>query len=252
MSTLNFRPRVPVFDANIGVGHRHDRPAPFAGPEQLLKEMTRHGVERAVIYQVQGEQISALDGNALLRDWAADHSAFSLQWVASAGPNSLAQLQQLDAAAPIASVRLHDTQAANAPFTDWLYGDLLTWLSQQRIPLWISLADTPAAEIITTLARFPDLTTVLLGAHYTHSLFVEPLLQNLPNAHLELSRFENLDGITRLIHAFGNQRFLYGSYYPRYAMGAMLFYLHHIGLDDDQLAAVCAGNLTRLLERQAP
>ena len=56
MSTLHFQPRVPVFDANIGVGHRHDRAAPFENTNELLDEMGRHGVGRAVIYHVQGEK----------------------------------------------------------------------------------------------------------------------------------------------------------------------------------------------------
>ena len=252
MTALNFQPRVPVFDANIGVGHRHDRPAPFANAAQLLEEMDRCGVGRAVVYHVQGELISAVDGNLRLRDWTAGHSAFSLQWVAGPGAASLAQLQDLHARDPLGSVRLHATDPSGALFVDWIYGDLLAWLSAAAIPLWISLADTAPEQLMATLPQFPDLTTVLLGAHYSHSLVVRPLLQHLPKAHLELSRFENLDGIAALIDAFGVQRFLYGSYYPRYAMGPMLFYLHHIDLDDAQLAAVCAGNLTRLLEREAP
>ena len=32
MPSLNFTPRVPVYDANVGVGHRRDGPAPFADP----------------------------------------------------------------------------------------------------------------------------------------------------------------------------------------------------------------------------
>ena len=36
MASLSFRARVPTFDANVGVGHRHDQPAPFETPDQLL------------------------------------------------------------------------------------------------------------------------------------------------------------------------------------------------------------------------
>ena len=46
MTTLNFQARVPVFDANIGVGHLRNRASPFESPEQLLREMDRHGVAR--------------------------------------------------------------------------------------------------------------------------------------------------------------------------------------------------------------
>ena len=58
---------------------------------------------------------------------------------------------------------------------------------------------------------------------------------------------ENLGGIESLIGEFGVELFLYGSDYPRYAMGSMLFYLHHLAIDDDALAALTAGNLERIL-----
>ena len=242
---LSFRARVPVFDANIGVGHCHDRPSPFADVAGLRAEMQRHGVERGLIYHLQGETISAIEGNEALRAWRGD--GLVLQWVAGPSADSLAQLRALHAAGEVSSVRLHNTEACRIPFADWIYGELLAWLAAERIPLWLSLADTPVAEVMETLRRFPDVQAVLLGAHYMHSLALRPLLRALPQAVLELSRFENLGGIEALIGEFGVERFLYGSYYPRYAMGPMLFYLHHLAIDDDALAALTAGNLERIL-----
>ncbi|MCE2450780.1 MAG: hypothetical protein J4F35_21250 [Candidatus Latescibacteria bacterium] len=242
---LSFRARVPVFDANIGVGHCHDRPSPFADVAGLRAEMQRHGVERGLIYHLQGETISAIEGNEALRDWQSN--GLVPQWVAGPSADSLAQLRELHAAGEVSSVRLHNTEASRVPFADWIYGELLAWLAAEHIPLWISLADTPVAEVMETLRRFPDLQAVLLGAHYVHSLALRPLLRALPQAAIELSRFENLGGIEALIGEFGIERFLYGSYYPRYAMGPILFYLHHLGIDDDALAALTAGNLERIL-----
>ena len=247
MTSLNFQPRVPVFDANIGVGHRQDQPAPFEDAAGLLEEMHRHGVERALIYHVQGETISAVQGNEQLIRWAAADLPLSLQWVASPIPDSLRQLQELHAAGKVQSVRLPSIDPDRHPFLDWIYGELLEWLSAERIPLWISLADISTTDLMNTLRLFPDLVTVLLGAHYTHAMFVRPLLKHLPNAHLELSRYEVLGEVEALREEFGCQRLLYGSFYPRYAMGPMLFYLHHLRLDDAELTAVCAGNLERLL-----
>lgn len=245
MISLNFQPRVPVFDANVGVGHRHDRPSSFSEANELLEEMQRHGVDRAVIYHVQGEAISAIRGNEALPGWAGD--AFSLQWVAGPGDDSLRQLKGFHATERVVSVRLHSPEGGRVPFVDWLYGPLLDWLSAERIPLWVSLADGSTTEIVNTLQRFPDLTVVLLGAHYVHSTMISPMLRRLPKTFLELSRFENLAGVETLVAEMGAERLLYGSYFPRYAMGPMLFYLHHLNIDDSDLAAICAGNLERLL-----
>ena len=246
MTSLNFQPRVPVFDANVGVGHRHDRPSPYSDANELLEEMHRHGVDRALIYHVQGEAISAIRGNEMLLGWTGD--AFSLQWVAGPGDDSLRQLKGFHADERLRSVRLHSPEGGRVPFVDWLYGPLLDWLSTEGIPLWVSLADGSPVELLDALQRFPDLTVVLLGAHYVHSTIVGPMLRRLPKAFLELSRFENLAGIETLIAEEGVERLLYGSYFPRYAMGPILFYLHHMEIDDADLTAICAGNLERLLE----
>ena len=70
----------------------------------------------------------------------------------------------------------------------------------------------------------------------------------MPNAYLELSRYEPIGEIEALRDEFGTERLVYGSWYPRYAMGPMLFYLHHTNLTDAELALVCAGNLARILD----
>jgi len=80
-----------------------------------------------------------------------------------------------------------------------------------------------------------------------HHLLVRPLLARLPNAHLELSRYEPIGEIEALRDEFGAHRLVYGSWYWQYAMGPMLFYLHHTDLNDEELARVCAGNLERIL-----
>ena len=103
--------------------------------------------------------------------------------------------------------------------------------------------------MVTTLEGYPDLPTVLVGAHYVHHLQVRPLLKRLPNSHLELSRYEPLGEIEALCDEFGASRLVYGSWYPQYAMGPMLFYLHNTRLSEDEIALVCAGNLERILGR---
>ena len=250
MSVLNFKARVPVIDANIGVGHRHDRPHPTPDRPTLLQEMHRHGVDRAVLYQVQGESISQIDGNQALTTWANDDGLFVLQWMAGSSKRSLDQLQGLHADGRLSCVRLTNTDSAWNPFVHWIYGELLEWLQAENIPLWVSLAESDSADVVTTLTQFPDLVTVLVGAHYTHALWIRPLLNNIPRAHLELSRYEVLGEVEALRDEFGIERLVYGSFFPRYQMGPMLFYLHHLDFSEDELAAVCAGNVERILQRE--
>jgi hypothetical protein len=256
MTTLTFKPRVPVFDANIRVGDLPGQPAPCRDRVALLAEMDRHGVERAVIYHALTEEVSPVEGNLLLEPWlgtdAREDGAYDgrliPQWSVLPTAASLAQVQALHGQRRVSSVRLHDTRVAGLPFRPWAYDPLLAWLSARRIPVWIPLPGADVDELVMTLQGHPDLVTVLVGAHYVHHLQVRPLLTRLPNAHLELSRYEPIGEIEALCHEFGANRLVYGSWYSQFAMGAMLFYLHHTDLSEEELASVCAGNLERILE----
>ena len=74
-----------------------------------------------------------------------------------------------------------------------------------------------------------------------------PLIKGLPNAHIEISRFFLTNGISRLLDAVGHERILFGSGFPDSSMSPQRYNLHLIGLFNNVLAAICAGNLERLL-----
>lgn len=258
-SDLSFKAQVPVIDANVGVGHTNVRPAPIDSPDELLAEMHRHGVERALIYHQQGNILSPISANEFLREWLEGHEdVFIPQWMAGPEPDSLAQLRELRAAGEVSNVRFHESGASGVPFVDWVYCDILDWLQEEQIPVWISLHDhwdstwtqrsnTPVTEIMDILAAYPDLIAVLVGAHYNHSHYVRPFLKR-PNTYVDLSRYEVLRAIEELVDEFGPDRLLYGSFYPRLAMGPMLYYIHTLGFEEATLEAICAGNLLRLLK----
>ena len=245
--SLSFSATIAVVDANVGIGHRHDRRYPYDSADGLLQEMDRHGVNRARGYHVQGELISPTQGNEQLDAWIGGHERLIPQHVAGSDSASLSQLRSLRAGGPLRSVRLHNTTECRLPFTPWLYGDLLTWLSDEGRPLWVSMADTPASEIVDTLSSYPDLSVVLVGTHYVHTTMVRPMLKALPRAAMELSRYENIRGIEKPVLEFGAGRFLYGSFFPRYAMGSMLYYLHRLDLADGELERICSANLEAIL-----
>ena len=248
MTTLNFKSRIAVIDANIRVGDLRDEPSPCRNRGELLDEMDRHGVDRGFIYHAQAEVLSPIDGNVYLEVWLGDDGRLHPQWSVMPTHDSIAQIQRLHAEGRVHCVRLHDTRQSGLPFRPWAYDNLLSWLSEAGIPVFISVPDADLDELVTTLQAYPALVSILVGAHYTHALWVRPLLTALPNAHLELSRYEPICEIEALRDEFGADRLVYGSWYSRYAMGPMLFYLHHTDLSDAELAQVCEGNLIRLLE----
>ena len=250
-AALRFQPRVPVFDANVCLGHPHNQVSAAPDADALLAVMDRHGAQRAVVYHGHAQTISAIEGNEMLlaaiEGW---EPRLIPQCMALPTDASLAQLRSFHARGLLRSVRLHDLTGLDVPLADWVYGPLLAWLSEQRLPLWVPLPEIDTGQLVALLRGHPDLRVVLVGAHYRHSLLVRPLLRVLPQAFLELSRDENLGDVESLCAEFGAERLLYGSWYPRYAMGPTLYYLHHTTLSDGQLAQVCAGNVERLLVRE--
>lgn len=248
MIALSFKARIPVFDANIRVGDLYNELSPCRNRDQLLTEMDLHGVHRALVYHAQAETMSPLDGNCYLESWLDNDNRTYPQWLIMPTPDSISQVQTLHAKGKVRSVRLYDTWSVGLPFRPWVYDELLSWLNQVRVPTFISLLGVDSDELVTTLSAYPELVTVLVGAHYQHALWVRPVLTALPNAYLELSRYEPIGEIEALRDEFGAKRLIYGSWYPRYAMGPMLFYLHQTTLTEVELALVCAGNLTRILE----
>ena len=69
MTTLNFKARVSVCDANIRVGDLRDEPSPCRNRGELLAELDRHGVDQGLIYHAQTEILSPIDGNVYLEAW---------------------------------------------------------------------------------------------------------------------------------------------------------------------------------------
>ena len=251
MNSLNFSPRVSVFDANVRVGDLKDEPSPCRDRDQLLAEMDRHGVERALVYHAQAESLSPIDGNRYLEDWFGDDRRRLVpQWIIMPTDESLGQIQELHGQGRVQAVRLFQPSLSELPFRPWVYDAMLSWLNEANVPLWISLPDANIDHVVTTLQAYPDLVSVLVGAHYVHTLWVRPVLNALPNAYLELSRYESIGELEALRDDFGAQRLVYGSWYWRLAMGPMLFYLHHASFDERELALICAGNLERILQRE--
>lgn len=244
LTQLDFSPTVALFDANISVGTGRLELGRTAERQALLDELDRHGVGRAVVYHRHADEVSPIHGNELLQHWLHSDQRLMPLWSALPTDDSLAQISALYQAGLVRAVRL--SPSAGLPFVTWVYHDLLSWLTTHGVPLWIALPDLDPAALVATLRNYPQLRVVLTEAHYSHALIVERMLTALPGLHLELSRFEPLDGVRHLIARFGVERLLYGSAHPRYALGPIAYYLHHCGLDSAQLTQICSGNLERL------
>ena len=161
--------RMPVFDANVAVGDAKYGLSPLRGRRQLLAEMDRHGVGRALIYHANSHQ-PLVDGTVTddeLDEWRDER--LLPQWTGWPTPASIECLQRRHAAGDLTSVRIcAGGDRVLSPFQPWLYGELLTWLAEIGAPAVIELPelDPRYPQWVTVLFAYPG-TKLLARTKFT-------------------------------------------------------------------------------------
>ena len=251
---LNFKPSVPVFDANVALGRRHDSRVREDTAAGVLREMDRAGVNRALCYAPHAAGYNSQQGNTLLIELIHGESRLVPQFVCNPAYDDFDSFRRdfTDAAARCIRMLpgLH-----NYPFRDWVVGPWLQWMSSAGIALWLPsdyrfMGQTHplvAADVHATIKQFPQLNVVLSEIHYSHVSWALPLLRSLPNVFIEISRLTIADPISRFLQSVDPERILFGSRFPDSAMPVHLYALHQMKLDESTLRAICAGNLLKLL-----
>ena len=251
---LNFRPTVPVFDANVALGRRHDSRVPVDTAAGILQEMDRAGVNRALCYAPHAAGYNSQQGNVLLMELIHGESRLVPQFVCNPAFDTFDSFTKDFTDAAASCVRMLPA-LHNYPFRDWVVRPWLEWMSAEGIPLWLpsdyqfrgrSHPLVPS-EIHDTVKQYPDLNVVLSEIHYSHVSWAMPLLQSLPNVSIEISRFTIADPVTRLLKVIAQERILFGSRFPDSAMPVHLYALHQMGLKESTLRAICSGNLLKIL-----
>jgi predicted TIM-barrel fold metal-dependent hydrolase len=251
---LAFKPVVPVFDANAALGRRHDRRVAVDTPAGMLKEMDRAGIGRALVYHPHAVGYDSTEGNSWLLEIIHGDARFVPQFVCNPAFDDFGAFTSWVKQAAIRSVRMVPA-LHGYPFRDWVVKRWLDWFTAERIPVWLPTeyqfmgrtSDLDAADVHDTVRAHPDLQVVLSEVHYRHVAWALPMVASLPNVSVEISRFGIGEAVPRLLKIAGGDRVLFGSRFPDSAMSPHLYALHRLGLGNDLLARICAGNLQRLL-----
>lgn len=243
---LHFKPSVAVFDANMALGRRHDRPVRSHSAEDALAAMDMAGVQRALVYTQHAVEFDGPQGNDLLVEMTAGEPRFVPQFAVNPGFDKLEAFAE--------SLRAHDVRSVRMapnlhgyPFRDWTVGRWMGWLAETGIPLWLNAEHVDPSEMHDTLRANPEVNAVLSEVHYRHTSWAVPLLGAVPNLSVEYSRFVNLHGIEILLDTVGEERLMFGSRFPDSPIAPQLYQLHRYGLGESTLTAICSGNLERLL-----
>lgn len=242
------------FDCNAFFGLPVIRPfAPVTTAEELLTEMDRAGVERALVWHIAQQDVAPRIGNNLLAEAIAPHPRLSGCWTVL--PNQAREFpppdvlfRQMQAARVVALRVFPDIHRFLLNAVSM--GELLDAMVARRVPLFVSVKRGMSwRDVYTLLAEFPDLVCVICdhGCWGEDRLF-RPLLERYPNVYVDTAQYLLDGGIEALVADYGPQRLLFGSGFPESCFGGMMLALKHAQISDEAKSLIAGGNLERIIE----
>lgn len=240
------------FDCNAYFGLPAQRPlAPVATAEELLAEMDRAGVEKALVWHILQHDAAPQVGNAMLTEAIAPHPCLYGCWTVLPNqarefplPNVLfRQMQQ----SRVKALRIFPNDhrfLCNAVSM----GDVLEPMVARRVPLIVSVQrGMDWRDIYALLAEFPDLVLIICdhGCWGEDRMF-RPLLERYPNVYVDTAQYLLDGGIESLVTDYGARRLLYGSGFPELHFGGMMMALKHAEIPNEAKVAIAGGNLQRI------
>jgi predicted TIM-barrel fold metal-dependent hydrolase len=241
------------FDCNAFFGLPALRPlAPVATAEELLAEMDRAGVERALVWHIAQHDAAPRVGNQLLADAIAPHPRLMGCWTVL--PNQArefpapAELFRQMKTARVVALRVFPN-AHKFLLNAVTMGDLLESMAARRVPLFVSVRrGMERHDVYNLLAEFPDLVCVICdpGCWGEDRLF-RPLLERYPNVYVDTAQYLLDGGIEALVADYGPQRILFGSGFPESYFGGMMMALKHAQISDEAKVLIAHCNLERII-----
>lgn len=244
--------RLVACDATMGLpripprGYRPDQ-------EDLLSEMRRLGIERAIVRHRAAYECGPIAGNrAILEETRGREELLATWFVTPDGfepdfdPEKAIE-QMVEAGVRVAWT---NPQAEGFSLLPWCSGPLYEVLEARRVPLLLSYANTTADVLDVVLGNFPRLRLILLDApRLGRSRLLYPLLRRHPNLWLCLSQSYSVhQGFEDLCRTFGQERWVFGTGYPEAEGGAAIAGLAYAELSEEAKEAIGHGNIERLLE----
>lgn len=242
----NFKPSFPVFDANVALGRKHSQRVLVDNAPDLLKYMSKSGIDRSLVYSPHSVNFDSIDGNSILIENINGNNALMPQFVWSPGIDNMQNAIDTTLKHNVKSIRFAPL-SHKYPFKKWMVNAWLDSMISNSISLFISIEEVEPDDIFEVIKEYPDIKVVLTEIHYRHYPWLMHLLKSLPNINIEISRFVIADGMNILVNQIGVDRVLYGSRFPDSPFSPQLYSLYFSGLKDDDIKKITSTNLENLL-----
>ena len=224
------------------------------GVQQLLADMDRSGVDRALVRHGNFKLLGAEAGNRELAEMLAGDDSGRLSGVWCILPDQCPELPQGEAffsamkKSRIRALTLYPEEHLFVPCR-WSLGRIMDGAAERRIPVLFEAAHNDWSNIYAFVREFPRNRVIIreYWGKWGHDRQLRPLLENCENVFYSIGGYQVPEGIRDLVGLYGAERILYGSGYPRYTHGTGMLQLKQGGLTDEDVAKIAGRNLEKML-----
>jgi predicted TIM-barrel fold metal-dependent hydrolase len=246
------------FDCNCWYGVPMKPPvAPALTPADILPELDRVGIQRALVRNCAVFEESPEVGNPLTCEGTAGSDRLVPAWaILPPQTGELGDVPTFLAAMRAAGVRALWAYPSSHRYllNTTTFGGLFEELQDRGAPLFLPRHQGSGgldcyATADAVLQDFPGLHLTIVGhGSWGEDRYFRPLMERFPNFAVDTSRYELDGGIAGICGKYGPHRLLFGTAFPDTPMGAAYLTLLHAEISDEDRAWVAGGNLRRLLE----
>ena len=253
------------FDCNCSFGLLYKpgaSPATCPTLEDLLAQLDRAGIERALVWHLAQLDSSPQRGNELLAAATAGKERLVGCWTMLPEQTGEMPVKKLLAAMKAHNIlALRSFPAAHRYLLNReMMGPLLDAMTERRIPLLFSMRRLPSwypahlawNDLFELMSDFPNLTLVVTDhGSWGCDRYFRPLLEKYQRVHIDTALYFLDGGLEDVVKRHGADRVLFGSGLPDRYAGGMMLAIRHAELPEADREAMAGGNLERLLKEVA-
>ncbi|MCX6994055.1 MAG: amidohydrolase family protein [Kiritimatiellaeota bacterium] len=249
--------KMDFFDANVFIGRPMKAlPKPLRNSAELLAEMDRAGIEKALVWHIVAHDGTPEEGNELLGREISGQKRLCGCWTILPpqtgeviGRGFFRQMKSNRIFALRAFPHLHRFMLNRVTF-----GKFLDEVSERKIPLLLSVEtqrNVSWPEIHELLRDFPKLACIFCDVgDWSPNRYTWPLLDKYPNVCLETSGVSAVEGcLEDTVREFGAKRLVFGTALPEKYPDAAMLQLIHADIPDADKKKIASGNLKKIIER---
>ena len=251
MKPGEFMDLIPFFDANSMIGRRvTPRPETNLTTEQIVEEMARLGIGRALVTHAYAKEYDPKTGNARATEACLKHPAFAPCYVllpegTGEMPSGDALLKYL-AGGGARAARLYPKEHSYGLGETWC-GGLFGTLEGAGVPALIDFDQTSWPELDGVLRAHPDLNVIVIRTGYRVDRWIYPMLAKYRGLHLETENYAPHMALEAVTERFGAERLIFGSGVPVWDAGGAMTHVLYAAVDAAAKRKIAGGNLEKLL-----